>query len=232
MSFYTPAAQRRVQPLKQLRLPVAIITSVWLTHSATEEPYSHADKHWTKVIKFDTQCQFKGIFNSAHPYGWKVWFNNAEFYKREASGKVNSDEVPQGLLSFSFSYSPHHPLWEINPSQTWESEKGTVYVLRGMTICGWRSNKGALLQWPHSDKDLWCVKNRVGWAPAPLLELWLLMHQTLPPCPALCQRYISPPIGPFQQIRCFENDFQGAVGSHSDDIKWKEQKRKKNYSGW
>lgn len=139
--------------------------------------------------------------------------------------------ISLSLIPRVFPLSPQPPIWEINPSQTWESEKGTVYVLRGMTICGWRSNKGALLQWPHSDKDLWCVENRVGWAPAPLLELWLLMHQTLPPCPALCQRHISPPIGPFQQIRCFENDFQGAVGSHSDDIKWKEQKRKKIIAG-
>lgn len=152
------------------------------------------------------------------------------FYKREASSKANSDKVPPGLLSFSLF--PPSTLRN-QPHLRHEKARKAQY----MCVVAWQyaaeeAIKGHFLQWPHSDKDLWCVENRVGWAPSPLLELWLLMHQTLPPCPALCQRHISPPIGPFQQIRCFENDFQGAVGSHSDDIKWKEQKRKKKYSGW
>lgn len=53
-----------------------------------------------------------------------------EFYKREASGKVNSDEVPPGLLRFSL-FPPPQLISDMK-----KREKGTVYVRRGMTICG------------------------------------------------------------------------------------------------
>lgn len=144
--------------------------------------------------------------------------------------EVNSEEVPPGLLRFSFSLlllDERSLLSEkSNHFKHKKSETGTALVLEH----GNTRLKALFTMAPLWQRPLVCgEQGGLGplSPPGALVINASALWQTLPPCPALCQRHISPPIGPFQQIRCFENDFQGAVGSHRDDIKWKEQKRKK-----
>lgn len=163
----------------------------------------------------------------------QVWFNNRTFTTREARGGA----VRVSLFLYRFVrwvFFSLHCLRSLPISNIKKWVKHSTCVVASQ----YRAEepiKGHVLQWSRSDKDLWCVENRVGWAPSSLLELWLLMHQH---CGRPCHHVLlrakdifhpqSAPFNKYAVLKMISRVLSVPIAMTLNE----KSRREKNYSGW